>query len=242
MRVVRLENQAWARYVAKTFLGRVQANPKLRVCLPSGNTPTPVYAEITRLAREQNVSLAGLKIFLLDEYGGLGADDSGRCAAMLERDFFSKLEERPAHIRLINTDAKNLDAEIAALEHEIGTGFDLAILGIGMNGHLGMNEPGSQADSGVRRVELHAASQQSSHNYGVQKTPTWGVTTGLRQLLGSKEVWLLASGAKKADIVREALEGPITTDNPASLLQARPLSTIFLDTNAASLLNLGKQP
>lgn len=242
MQIVVPKHDTWERRVAKLFLNRAHIDPHLRVCLPSGNTPTPVYAEIARLAQEREVSLADLRVFLLDEYGGLAPDDPGRCAAMLERDFFSKLKSRPTHIRFINTYAEDLEGEIEQLEREIGTGFDLAILGVGLNGHLGMNEPGSAADSGVRRVELHTETQQSSQNYGVQTTPTWGVTTGLRQLLGSSEIWLLATGAKKAEIVKEALEGPVTTDCPASLLQTHPNCTTLLDTDAASLLSLDKQP
>ena len=242
MKILRVRRQDWARQVAEAFLERVQANPKLRVCLPSGDTPVAVYAEIASLAREKKVSLARVQVFLLDEYGGLDPDDPGRGAAMLEREFLSKLEERPAQVRLIDTESASLRAEIAALEREIGTGFDLTLLGIGLNGHLGMNEPSSAADAGVRRVDLHPASRQSSHGYGVRKTPTWGVTLGMRQLLGSNEVWLLATGAKKAQIVRQALEGPLTPDNPASLLQPHPNCTVFLDEDAAALLARDEPP
>jgi glucosamine-6-phosphate deaminase len=120
----------------------------------------------------------------------------------------------------------------------IGGGFDLILLGIGRNGHLGMNEPGSPVDSPTRRVDLHPGTVQASARYFAHgNLPGWGVTVGLDAILGSKEVWLLANGAGKAAIIRDSVRGEIGPSNPASLLRRHPNCALFVDAEAGALLD-----
>ena len=122
-------------------------------------------------------------------------------------------------------------------DNAIGDGFDLMLLGIGLNGHLGMNEPGSAVDSPTRRVELHDTTVQSSARYFAhQNLPRWGLTVGLKALLASKEVWLLANGPAKAGIIRTTVRGEIDPSNPASLLRTHPNCSLFVDSAAGRLL------
>ena len=119
----------------------------------------------------------------------------------------------------------------------IGDGFDLMLLGIGLNGHLGMNEPGSPADSPTRRVELHGGTIQSSARYFAHDNlPRWGLTVGLKAVLASKEVWLIANGAAKAGIIQQTVRGDISLSNPASLLRRHPDCSLFVDADAGALL------
>ena len=119
----------------------------------------------------------------------------------------------------------------------IGDGFDLMLLGIGLNGHLGMNEPGSPVDSPTRRVELERTTIHSSARYFAhQNLPQWGLTVGLKAVLASKEVWLLANGAAKAGIVQQTVGGDISASNPASLLRRHPDCSLFVDADAGALL------
>jgi 6-phosphogluconolactonase/glucosamine-6-phosphate isomerase/deaminase len=142
-------------------------------------------------------------------------------------------------VERFDPDAFDPGAELERFRDAVQKGFDLCILGVGLNGHLGMNEPGSPNDAPTRRVELHTSSQASAAKYGVRQTPTWGVTIGLKELLASEEIWLLATGSSKAEIVARALEGEVTTDVPASLLRQHPNTTAWLDSSAATQLKPG---
>jgi glucosamine-6-phosphate deaminase len=131
------------------------------------------------------------------------------------------------------------DLETMCREYDakIGRSFDLTLLGIGPNGHVGMNEPGSPPRSPTRRVELDPQTTRASVRYfGSGPLPTWGVTIGMGPLLASRTVWLLATGEDKAEIVRQIAEEPVTTERPASLLQDHPDCCLFVDAAAGSRL------
>jgi glucosamine-6-phosphate deaminase len=143
----------------------------------------------------------------------------------------------PARFHFIATDAADLDGVCRDYDRLIGAGFDLALLGIGRNGHLGLNEPGSSPESVTRRVDMHASTVEASADYLKHSNlPTWGVGVGLKELLGSKEVWLIANGARKADIIRRAMKEEITSEVPASLLRRHANSYLFVDAEAGALL------
>jgi 6-phosphogluconolactonase/glucosamine-6-phosphate isomerase/deaminase len=159
------------------------------------------------------------------------------CVSVLRRHLLDRIDLPPHQFHCLEPHTADLDAHTSAYANSIGAGFDLVLLGIGLNGHLGLNEPGSAADSTVRRVEMHAESVQASAQYVRQAAlPTWGLTVGLKQLLSAKEVWLLATGGAKAPMVRRILRGPISPEVPASLMQSHPKGYFFLDLEAASLL------
>lgn len=231
--VVRFDSEsAWAEGVAALWCERLRANPRLRMCLPAGLTPRPLYDRIVRAAQRGEVSFRRAEVFLLDEYGGLAPDDPARCVNQLRRFLLDRVPVGRFH--RLDPLAPDLDRECRDFEAAIGPGFDLAILGVGLNGHLGMNEPGSAPDSPTRRVELQASSIASSAAYGPRgASPTWGLTVGLKALLGATEVWLLVRGANKAAIVRRVIEGPPEVSVPASWLQTHPNCHVFLDAAAA---------
>ena len=126
---------------------------------------------------------------------------------------------------------RRFDAAVAA-----AGGLDLVVLGLGRNGHVGVNEPGSAADSPTRKVALAAATQDAARRYGIDSPPTHGVTLGMAAILAAPEVWLLVSGGEKAAILARALEGPATEDVPASLLQHHAGLTVIADASAAAAL------
>jgi glucosamine-6-phosphate deaminase len=127
--------------------------------------------------------------------------------------------------------AAEFDAAVAA-----AGGLDLAIVGLGINGHVGMNEPGTPPDARTRPVELAPTTIEAARRYGADPPPRRGVTIGLGSLLAAREIWLLARGARKASILAQALEGPETADCPASLLRAHPRLRVIADAPAASAL------
>jgi glucosamine-6-phosphate deaminase len=139
-------------------------------------------------------------------------------------------------VHTIDVDAPDLDAAVA--RHAIAAAdLDLVVLGLGMNGHVGFNEPGSMPDSPTRIVRLAASSRQAAMaRYGASRVPSAGVTVGMDRILGAREVWLLVTGERKARILRRALRDPEGPDCPASFLRRHSNLSTFADEQAAALL------
>lgn len=223
------QHEEWAAEVAGRLASRVR--PGRRLCLAAGNTPTPVYAELARTK-----SLKGLTIFLLDEFGGLPDDDPGRCHSMLKRDLLTRCNGRP----IVHTpDVDASDPEHAADRYgdliDSG-GLHLAVVGLGPNGHIGMNEPGATSDLSTRVVTLDPETSANAGGYGATITPTWGITVGLSELLEADEIWVLVTGTHKAEILQRTIDGPVGPDVPASFLAEHPNCRFLVDEAAASRL------
>lgn len=235
LRIECFETEAgWVAAAAALWVKRLRANPRLRMCLPAGLTPVRLYAVMIQAVRDGQVSFAEAEVFLLDEYGGLVPDDPGRCANMLRRFLLDHIDLSPERVHVPEVDASDLAAACADFERSIGKGFDLALLGIGKNGHVGMNEPGTPPDAPTHRATLHAETVTASARYVAHdRFPTWGVTVGLRPLLAAKEVWLLANGAAKADVVRRVCEHQPSVALPASWFRRHPNCRLFLDAAAS---------
>ncbi len=223
-----LEPDRWPGVVADRLDAAARAGSTL--CLPTGATPRTAYAQ---LGLQGDLSRAS--VFLLDEFV-LPNGAAARCDTMLRRDLLDRLKHQPDRLENWDTMAPDLEAECARLTDAINGAFDVAVLGIGTNGHLGLNEPGSSVASRARVVDLHWSTQQASTAYGTGPPPERGVTFGLADIMDAAAVWLLATGTHKASIVAEALEGAVDTKVPASVLQQHPDLHVFLDRDAASAL------
>lgn len=220
----------WADAVAAALADRLRASPRLRICLPTGETPAPLYAALASSADEGLWWQA--TVVLLDDYVGLAADDPAAGGPRLRREILDHI--RPA--AFVDIDQSG-DLEAAVRDHdEAAQDLDLAIVGLGLNGHIGFNEPGSTADSPTRIVDLHPDSQEAAEGYGTDASPKRGITIGLARLLEARELWLLVTGDRKAGILRAALEGPETPDVPASYLRRHPNWRVMADDAAARLL------
>jgi 6-phosphogluconolactonase/glucosamine-6-phosphate isomerase/deaminase len=231
-----LPRDAWAGVVAARLGARLRDRPTLRVCLPTGDTPSPVYAELVAMERRGEVSLASATVLLLDEWVGLPPGDPARCDARLRRELVDRLGAPPRFVA-IDADGPDPDAAAAAHDAEVAGGLDLAVLGLGMNGHVGFNEPGTRPDDRTRLVRLAVSSREAAvARYGAAFAPTAGITVGLARLLEAGECWLLVTGERKARILRRALEEPEGPDCPASYLRRHPRLTVLADEPAASAL------
>jgi len=226
---------AWQDELVRQWVARIQAQPDARICLAAGNTPEPVCREMARLHRAGEISFREVQIFVLDEYGEVPPENPGRCANMIRRYLVDHVDLPAQQFHSLETETNDLDTMCSRFDTAIGEGFDLAILGVGLNGHLGMNEPGTATDTTTHRVELHASSVHSASGYGLgDDPPCWGITVGLKHLRDTQTVWLLASGTKKAGIVRKIVKGQISSNVPASLLREHSDCTLFLDAEAAT--------
>jgi glucosamine-6-phosphate deaminase len=232
-----LPEDEWAATVASLLAVRLEEKPDLRVCLPTGDTPTPVYAELVAGEWRGEVSLRSATVILLDEWVGLPAGDPARCDARLRDELIDQLAEPPAFVPIAVDAGPDLEAVAAAHDAVVARGLDLAVLGIGMNGHVGFNEPGSRAEDGTRLVRLAVSSREAATSrYGASATPTAGITVGLARLLEAGECWLLVTGSRKAAILRRALNEPEGPDCPASYLRRHPRLVVFADEAAAAQL------
>lgn len=225
-------DQVWADESAGRFERFVSGRSQPRLCLPTGVTMVPFYREVARRA-----NLDGAIVFLLDEFGGLPPDDPGRCETMLRRHLIDVVDGTP---ELIVPDVDGPDPEREANRYQARIeeeGLDLALLGLGGNGHVGMNEPGSRRHSATRVVSLEpSTADHAQEAYGAGERPTWGLTVGLDQLLAAREIWLLVTGSHKAEILEKTLKRPIGPDIPATYLREHPAARVLADESAAMLL------
>ena len=146
--------------VADAFVERLQAEPRLRVCLPTGDTPSPLYAELVARELRGDVSFAQATVVLLDEWADLPPGDPARCDVRLRRELLDRLAPPP---RFVPIDVDGSDDEAAARAHDdAARELDLAVLGLGMNGHVGFNEPGCRPDDPTRLVRLARSSREAA--------------------------------------------------------------------------------
>lgn len=210
----------WPVVVAERLNVIVGANVGMRLCLATGETTRPLYRRTRIVGKPQ--------IFLLDEFGGLPLADAARCAAMLRRD----LPNQPFHAPDVDAGEPVVAAE-AYSELIDGGGLDLAVVGLGRNGHLGMNEPGSTLRSATRVVDLADSTSEGALTYGATVRPWWGITVGIEELMEARELWLVVTGAHKTEILRTVLEGPIGPDIPATFLRDHANALVLADAAAA---------
>lgn len=220
--------------MAAAWAELLTAEPSLRMCLPTGETPLPVFSALV----DAGLSWEKSRVLLLDEFGDLPLGEPGSCDATLRRCLFDQVDPQVGVYRAIDTHAPDLDAECRAVDQWLDGGLDLAVLGLGGNGHLGMNEPASAPTERTRRVDLAESTVQAAGRYfGGRASPTWGVTVGLADLLAARMCWVLVRGSAKAEIVRACLEDDPDPALPASLLRDHPSCTWWLDEEAAARLS-----
>lgn len=216
---IRSDPQALATAAADFICEAVRQSPALSILVATGNTPMLTYTELGRRVAAGEADFSRVTAVQLDEYLGLNENDPRSLWGWMERSFVTPLGIQKT-VRL--EDPATFDAEISALG-----GVDLAILGLGPNGHLGFNEPPSFPDAPTRVLALTPESLESNRAYwGELSVPTRAVTAGMNVILSARSVLLLVSGAHKRGILRRTLEGPETPDVPASLLRRCPLTVI----------------
>jgi glucosamine-6-phosphate deaminase len=213
---------------ADIVIQAVQSRYELNLGLPTGNTPLGMYRELTRAYREGRVDFSELKTFNLDEYAGLAPVDPHRFDAYMRENFFNHVNVSPQNIHFPD-ETNDYERQI----NDAG-GIDLLVVGIGANGHIAFNEPGSAFSSRTRRVELAPETIENARkNFGAEPVPTSAITMGIGTILVCRRIVLLASGRSKAAIVNQAIQGPSSESVPASALQQHPDLTVILDTDAA---------
>ncbi len=156
---------------------------------------------------------------------------------MLQRDLLGSLEKAPRIYHRLDVNASDPADECDRFDSLVSDGgLDLTLLGLGGNGHLGLNEPGTEADSPTRVAELAPSTANAVRGYDPDADPVDGMTLGLQRILASDEIWLLVTGTHKAAILERTINGPIGSDLPATFLRDHPNAIVYADRSAASLL------
>jgi glucosamine-6-phosphate deaminase len=238
--VIRPDAEAATDLVARIIARAVQDNPRLVMGLATGRTMEAVYARLVRMHREEGLDFSACHTFNLDEYVGLSGDHRDSYRYYMNHHLFRQVNIDLRNTHLPDGLAENLEAECTAYEKLIaaGGGIDLQLLGIGLNGHLGFNEPPSAFDSRTRVNGLSPVTrEQNAHLFqSPDQVPERAITMGVKTILDCRRCILLATGEDKAAIVARAIEGPITSMTPATALQLHPECTIILDAAAGSQL------
>lgn len=214
----------------------IRRKPTLVLGLATGRTPLGLYRRMV----EARLPLKRARFFNLDEFIGLGPGDGGSFHRHLHDHLLGPLGVPARNVFLLRGDVKDPEKASAAYEKviEAAGGVDLQILGIGRNGHIGFNEPGSSLGSRTRpkTLEDSTRSDAAAAFGGLDRVPRFSITMGIGTILEARRVLLLASGPEKAAIVARSIEGPVTAEVPGSALQFHPRATAVLDEAAASRL------
>jgi glucosamine-6-phosphate deaminase len=221
---------------------RLRAKPDTVFLVPTGVTPLRMYRRLAELHAEEGLSFAQATFFNLDEYLGLPPDHPASYRVYMEENFYAFVDTEPERIHVPEGSTPDPEAECERYEAAIreAGGVDLCVLGIGRNGHIGFNEPGSHFASRTRVVWLAESTRQvNAADFEENRAPERAITVGMATIFEAREVLLLASGANKARAVAAGVEGEISDAVPASLLRRHPNVTFLLDRDAASALKKG---
>lgn len=224
---------ALSRAGAELMADVIRERPNAAIILATGETPMGIYRELAARRQRDGLDTSRLRIFQLDDYLGTGPDDRRSLFGWMKRSFLDPLGVPDANVVRLPGNAADPEAACRAYDAAVQTagGIDLAVLGLGPNGHLGFNEPPVDADAPTRIVTLTPASIESNARYwgGSDQVPQRALTAGMSILLAARQTLLVVSGAHKRAILRRAVEGPITPDVPASYLRHAANVTVLAD-------------
>jgi glucosamine-6-phosphate deaminase len=221
----------------------LRQKPTAVLGLATGASPLPVYDELARRHDEDGLSFDRARGFLLDEYVGLAADHPQRYRNVIERDIACRVGWDPSAVQGPDGLAEDVPSACVAFEQAIAAagGVDLQLLGIGTDGHIAFNEPGSSLASRVRIKTLTEQTRLDNARFfdgDVDQVPKHCLTQGLATIMQARHLVLLATGRRKAEAVHQLVEGPVSALWPATIMQMHPHATVLVDDAAASRLQL----
>lgn len=241
LRLRRVESaEQAARPLAEEIAGLLARPEGATLGLASGRSPLALYRELARKKRAEGLSFARARFFALDEYLGLGPEHPSSFARFLHESLLDALEVDPSQLHLLDgrVDPREAQAHCAAYERAIRAagGIDLQVLGLGRNGHLAFNEPGSARSSRTRLVRLAEETRRANRASFPpgEEVPERALSMGLATILEARRLRVLAFGAEKAASVRRALHEPVGTDFPATFLREHADVELWLDEAAAA--------
>ncbi|MBE6949442.1 MAG: glucosamine-6-phosphate deaminase [Ruminococcaceae bacterium] len=227
-----------AEKAALRYVELLSNKPDAILGLATGSTPVGLYNELVKLNKEGKISFKNVTTFNLDEYVGLEPTHDQSYRYFMNQHLLSHVD---VDMEKTNVPSGiNLD-EAASYDSKISSagGIDLQLLGIGNNGHIGFNEPGTPFGSETHLVDLTDSTREANARFfaSIDDVPTQAVTMGIKTVMNAKSIILIALGKAKAEIIKATLQGEVTPEVPASILQLHPYVEVYLDHEAASLLD-----
>ena len=213
--------------------------------LTTGRTPLGLYNELVRRHKAGQISFRNVAVFSLDEFYPIKSSEQQSRNYRIHEEFLNHIDILPENIHIPDgTIAENKVSEYCASYDQAAREIDLMIIGVGEDGQVGFNEPGSYARSRTRLVQLtyNTRKIQSGTFFGLENTPKMAITMGIDTIMRADRIILMAWGEDKARIVQRVVEGDITGQVPASYLQAHPNIEVVIDENAAQLLTREQTP
>ena len=225
---------------AEEILSCVNKKPESVLCLATGDTPLKTYQILVEQVVANQLDFSKVHFVGLDEWVGIPPENSGSCRFFLTKNLFEPLQIAVDHIHLFDAQSPEIKSECLKMDNVIDSlgGIDLLIVGIGMNGHVGFNEPGVSLNLRSHVIKLDEVTQTVGQKYFEQRVELKeGITLGFQNILAARAVIAMANGIKKAAIVKKMMEGKITANCPASILRNHFNCYSFLDSQAASQLS-----
>jgi glucosamine-6-phosphate deaminase len=229
-----------SRKAAYIVASQIILNPRSVLGLATGDTPLGLYRMLISMYWGGDLDFSGITTFNLDEYHGLSEESPYSYHYYMKQNLFQHINIKEEQCHIPRGTAENVEEECRLYDRAIEAvgGIDLQILGLGVDGHIGFNEPDEKFEGGTHLVELQESTLRSNARFfpSPDEVPRFALSMGIKSIMKAKKILLLASGASKADAIYEALRGEVNPELPASILQLHPEVTCILDRNAASRL------
>jgi len=239
--IIEKDYSAMSRKAAEIIAKEIRSKPQAVLGLATGSTPLGVNQELIRMHETGNLDFSAVRTFNLDEYYRLRPDHPESYHSFMFKNLFEKINVKPENVSIPDGMATDIGSFCESYEERIkeAGGIDIQLLGIGRDGHIGFNEPGSSLGSRTRLKTLTEETiRDNARFFGKESdVPHFAVTMGVGTILGAKKLLMLASGGGKARAVRDAIEGPVSAQVTASVLQLHPNVFVILDEEAASMLS-----
>lgn len=242
MEVIRVKDyDGMSEEAASILVERINRLDNPVLGLATGSTPEGLYKRLIEEYKQGNVSFKNVKSFNLDEYVGLEKNDPNSYYYFMKEKLFDHVDISLENVRVPNGVASDLQQECKDHEAAIQAagGIDVQLLGIGANGHIGFNEPGTPFSSKTQVVDLDESTIEANSRFfdSIEDVPTQAVSMGIETIMNSKEILLLVSGAGKAEALDRLINGDVTEDLPASVLKNHPNVTVIADDAAFTVID-----
>ena len=219
----------------------VKNNPGAVLCFATGDTPKLAYQQVAEIAKQNDVDFSKCFFIGLDEWMGISPSNTGSCNYFLHHYLFAPLGIKVTQIHLFDAIAANEKEECERMNKLIEEkgGIDFMLVGVGMNGHIGFNEPGADIYSTAHVAKLDEITKSIGQKYFSEEVIiNKGITLGLKQIMNARSLVMMANGKKKAPVIKKAIKEKITTDFPASLIRQNNNAMLMVDQEAASELEM----
>lgn len=241
MRIIIAENyQEMSNKAAAMVASQIILKPNSILGLATGDTPLGMYKELIKLYNNKQIDFSEAKTFNLDEYYGIGKENNQSYYYYMMKNLFNHININKENINIPNGMASDIEEECLYYEKrikEVG-GIDIQVLGIGVNGHIGFNEPDVNFEAQTHLVNLDEKTIESNSRFfqSIEEVPTKAISMGIKTIMHAKKIILLANGVSKAEAIFQTVNGKISPEIPASILQLHQDVTIIVDKEAGSKL------